>query len=312
MFPNPLILKRLSRIPRPRARAACQQTATRCNRDVRRERGGNGRAHFPVSCRANESRDRHHDLRRGARGRAGRAGGERQSRHGAGAFRPRREALQPRVIFRTRSADFEKAYDLDPSPIFLFNIAQSHRQLGNKERALFFYRRYLEQAPNAANRDDVERRMKDLQASLQQEAELKQKPPTEVSSHVETSEHQAPNQSRRRLSRRRRRWSPPRARADDDDRRRVAGGAGPGPGFRDDFGSRANVPTMFAARLEGSYGIALPAGELAVGIDLGYARLPYTRDRDDRAPGRWRGPAATPSSGRCSRSPDISTASRRR
>src|SRR5262249_46892027 len=86
--------------------------------------------------------------------------------------------------FQEAIPEFERAYDLDPSPIFLFNIAQSHRQLGNKERALFFYRRYLEQAPNAANRDDVERRMKDLEASLQQEAELKQKPPPGVADHV--------------------------------------------------------------------------------------------------------------------------------
>jgi hypothetical protein len=34
---------------------------------------------------------------------------------------------------------------------------------------------------------------------------------------------------------------------------------------------------MFAARLEGGYGFALPAGELDVGVDLGYARLPYQR-----------------------------------
>ena len=53
-------------------------------------------------------------------------------------------------------AEFEHAYDKDPAPILLFNIAQSHRQNGNKERALFFYRRYLEQAPDAPNRADVE------------------------------------------------------------------------------------------------------------------------------------------------------------
>src|SRR5688572_20927887 len=78
--------------------------------------------------------------------------------------------------------EFEQAYDKDPAPILLFNIAQSHRQNGNKERALFFYRRYLEQAPDAPNRADVEQRQKDLVQSLQEEKELKQKPPTEVAS----------------------------------------------------------------------------------------------------------------------------------
>ncbi|MES1210667.1 MAG: tetratricopeptide repeat protein, partial [Pseudomonadota bacterium] len=172
--------------------------------------------------------------------------------------------------------DFEKAYDLDPSPIFLFNIAQSHRQLGNKERALFFYRRYLEQAPNAANRDDVERRMKDLQASLQQEAELKQKPPTEVSPHVETRDRQASSQPAAPSE-------PPAetvvaaAPAPADERRAWQVAVGLAPAFATLSGSRVSVPTMFAARLEGGYGIALPAGELAVGVDLAYARLPYTR-----------------------------------
>src|SRR4051794_36947968 len=44
--------------------------------------------------------------------------------------------------FQDAIVDFEKAYNIDPAPILLFNIAQSHRQLGDKERALFFYRRY--------------------------------------------------------------------------------------------------------------------------------------------------------------------------
>lgn len=178
--------------------------------------------------------------------------------------------------FQDAIPEFEKAYDLDPSPIFLFNIAQSHRQLGNKERALFFYRRYLEQAPNAANRDDVERRMKDLQASLQQEAELKQKPPTEVSPHVETRDQPAPGEEASPGQ------PPPPAEgapaaAPDEERRPWQVAVGLGPAFASASGSRVSVPTMFEARLEGGYGIALPAGELAVGVDLGWARLPYQR-----------------------------------
>ncbi|WP_257454817.1 tetratricopeptide repeat protein [Archangium lipolyticum] len=38
---------------------------------------------------------------------------------------------------------YSEAYRLMPLPGFLFNIAQCHRQLGNPERAAFFYRRYL-------------------------------------------------------------------------------------------------------------------------------------------------------------------------
>lgn len=184
--------------------------------------------------------------------------------------------------FQEAIGDFEKAYDLDPSPIFLFNIAQSHRQLGNKERALFFYRRYLEQAPNAANRDDVERRMKDLQTSLQQEAELKQKPPTEVSSHVETRDRSAPPAAGPTTTTASAGGDPTQTLVDEPaapsgGERPWTASIGLAPAFPSMSGSAVSLPAMFAARLEGAYAFALPAGQLAVGVDLGYARLPYTR-----------------------------------
>ena len=67
--------------------------------------------------------------------------------------------------FAEAISEFEKAYEQDPAPILLFNIAQAHRQSGNNERAAFFYRRYLEQEPNADNRVDVEKRIKDLEST---------------------------------------------------------------------------------------------------------------------------------------------------
>lgn len=76
--------------------------------------------------------------------------------------------------------EFEQAYELDRAPILLFNIAQAHRQNGNNERAAFFYRRYLEQAPTATNRAEVEKRIKDLDAVIQQQNDVKRRPPTEV------------------------------------------------------------------------------------------------------------------------------------
>lgn len=153
--------------------------------------------------------------------------------------------------FQEAIADFEEAYELDPSPIFLFNIAQSHRQLGNKERALFFYRRYLEQAPNAANREDVERRIKDLQAALQQAAELKQQRPAAAALAPEAAPAEAS-----------RPW---------------ALSVSAGPAFARLSGRAVTLPAMVAARLEGAYVFPLPAGDLEVGADLGYTRLPYTR-----------------------------------
>jgi hypothetical protein len=82
--------------------------------------------------------------------------------------------------FAEAISEFEKAYEQDAAPILLFNIAQAHRQSGNNERAAFFYRRYLEQEPNAANRAEVEKRIKDLESVIQQQNDVKRKPPTEV------------------------------------------------------------------------------------------------------------------------------------
>jgi hypothetical protein len=77
--------------------------------------------------------------------------------------------------FSTAIAEFEKAYEVAPSPILLFNIAQCHRHLGNQERALFFYRRYLEQRPKAVNRAEVERRIAELEQGLESEREANER-----------------------------------------------------------------------------------------------------------------------------------------
>ncbi len=66
---------------------------------------------------------------------------------------------------------FEKAYAAQPEPVFLFNIAQSHRQNGDAQRAVFFYRRYLDADPKAKNRPDVEKRIADLEAEIEAKKE---------------------------------------------------------------------------------------------------------------------------------------------
>lgn len=67
--------------------------------------------------------------------------------------------------------EFEKAYDLRTEPIFLYNIAQSHRQNNNLQRAIFFYRRYLEAEPGAKNRPEIEKRIRDMETQLSEEKE---------------------------------------------------------------------------------------------------------------------------------------------
>ena len=64
-------------------------------------------------------------------------------------------------------AEFKEAYRLTPDATFIYNIAQCHRKLGNIEDALTFYKTYLRRAPNAPNRQEVERRISELEGEQQ-------------------------------------------------------------------------------------------------------------------------------------------------
>lgn len=61
-------------------------------------------------------------------------------------------------------AEYEAAYEKKPLPGFLYNIAQCHRNLGNYKQAIFGYRNYLRQVPDAANREAVEALIDELEA----------------------------------------------------------------------------------------------------------------------------------------------------
>jgi len=183
--------------------------------------------------------------------------------------------------FQESIGEFEKAYDIDPAPILLFNIAQSHRQLGEKERALFFYRRYLEQAPKANNRADVEQRMKDLAQSLEQEKELKQRPPTEVERGAPppapvTVPSLLPAPGVPVVT-----ATPPvveaPASAAESESRRWAAAAYLAPSVVG-FSSTKDIsaPVLFSARLSGSYALPVLDDRLMVGLDAVVSFLPYT------------------------------------
>ncbi|HET6280290.1 MAG TPA: tetratricopeptide repeat protein [Polyangia bacterium] len=58
--------------------------------------------------------------------------------------------------FAEALSDYQAAYQAKPLPGFLFNIAQCHRNMGQYERARFFFRRYLVLDPRTANRPKVE------------------------------------------------------------------------------------------------------------------------------------------------------------
>jgi hypothetical protein len=67
--------------------------------------------------------------------------------------------------FASALDEYEQAYLAKPDPTFLYNIAQCHRMIGNRADAARFYRNYLNDAPAAANREAVEKLIKELEAA---------------------------------------------------------------------------------------------------------------------------------------------------
>jgi hypothetical protein len=66
--------------------------------------------------------------------------------------------------------DYLAAYQLDPSPAFLFNLGQVYRLKGDRPKAVEYYGRYLEAAPNAKGSDEARAYATQLKAELDAEA----------------------------------------------------------------------------------------------------------------------------------------------
>jgi hypothetical protein len=72
---------------------------------------------------------------------------------------------------------WQKGYQLKNDPGFLYNIAQAYRVMEDAQKAIFFYKRYLSNAPKAHNRDEVEQKIDALQKQLSAQDQAKQIPP---------------------------------------------------------------------------------------------------------------------------------------
>jgi tetratricopeptide (TPR) repeat protein len=66
--------------------------------------------------------------------------------------------------------DYLAAYQLDPSPAFLFNLGQVYRLKGDREKAVEYYQRYLEAAPDAKGSEEARTYATKLQAELDAQA----------------------------------------------------------------------------------------------------------------------------------------------
>jgi len=72
---------------------------------------------------------------------------------------------------------FSDAYAISAAPGLLFNIAQSHRLKKDYEKATYFYQTYLRLKPDAANRADVEQRLTEMAALMEEQKKMEQRPP---------------------------------------------------------------------------------------------------------------------------------------
>jgi tetratricopeptide (TPR) repeat protein len=73
--------------------------------------------------------------------------------------------------------EWERGFRAKPAPEFLYNIAQAYRLSKRPEKALSFYQKYLRVAPEAKNRDEVERQMKTQQEVIDKQKSAAEAPP---------------------------------------------------------------------------------------------------------------------------------------
>jgi len=64
--------------------------------------------------------------------------------------------------------EYQKAYEIGGDPAMLYNVAQAYRLDDQLPEAVRFYRRYLQRSPNARNRDDVEKKIADLEKTIEE------------------------------------------------------------------------------------------------------------------------------------------------
>lgn len=65
---------------------------------------------------------------------------------------------------------FLEAWRLVPSPDLAYNVARTYERMGEARRGIQFYRHYLQRAaPDAAEREDVEARIRELEAIAQRQ-----------------------------------------------------------------------------------------------------------------------------------------------
>ena len=68
--------------------------------------------------------------------------------------------------FEKAIREFQDAYELKDDPAYLYNLAQAYRRGGNLPKAISLYQTYLRKSPDAENKDEVEKRIVELQKAI--------------------------------------------------------------------------------------------------------------------------------------------------
>jgi tetratricopeptide (TPR) repeat protein len=74
--------------------------------------------------------------------------------------------------FEDAAALMRRAYELDPAPTLLFNLARALESAGDLEGAVEGYRNYLAKQPKARDRGAIEKRLATLEQQVKERAEL--------------------------------------------------------------------------------------------------------------------------------------------
>src|SRR5262245_53226204 len=106
--------------------------------------------------------------------------------------------------YRAALEAFKRAYLNYEEPAFLFNIAQCHRMLGEKQEALRVYRTFLRKLPDAPNRNEIQKIMNNLEAAIANEEAAKARspqgtiePPSHVTQPPSTPPPSTPSESKK-------------------------------------------------------------------------------------------------------------------
>jgi len=59
--------------------------------------------------------------------------------------------------------EYQKAYDAKPIPDLLFNIGQCYRNLDDYDKAIFSFKKYLKETPDAPNKEAVDKLIEELE-----------------------------------------------------------------------------------------------------------------------------------------------------